>query len=432
MDYVSIVNIVFLIINVLFSIYIFHFIFFAISAIFHKKKFPKTEEKCRYGVLISAKDEENVIPRLINSIRSTTYPQDKLDIFIIAHNCQDKTAEVAKSLGATVIIYNDENAKTLGSAYHYAFKQIDVKKYDGFVFLNADNIVSENYFEKLNDAFVYFNKDKVITSFRHSLNIKDGALPAVYSYYFATSCLLSFLGRENFNVSNRVTGCGFVVPVRLLENGWNYTSITEDIEFSADKVLNGETIHYCDDAVFFDEQPTDIKTMWFQRLRWAKGLNVTSRKYFLKFFKALFDKNKKNKMSLFVALTFNSFVPLTFFFLFVLQTILLLLSPLFGISLNDSFLHWNNEVSWFNNVFLSFNTGYLFIMARSFITYFLMAYLTVISILLASRGKYRKQPKLPLVIGFIIYPLFMILQIPLDLTVLFTKEVKWKKIPHGK
>ena len=198
MNYVSIVNLVFLIISVLISIYLFHFVFFAISGIVHKKKFPKTDEKCKYGVLISAKDEENVIPRLINSIRDTDYPQDKLDIYIIAHNCTDRTAEVARSLGANVIVYNDENAKTLGLAYNYAFKQINIENYDAFIILNADNIVSKNYFDKLNDAFVYYGKHEILTTFRHALNIKDGALPAIYGYYFATSCLLSAVVRSVF------------------------------------------------------------------------------------------------------------------------------------------------------------------------------------------------------------------------------------------
>ena len=431
MNYVTIVNLIFLIISVLVNIYLFHFIFFMIVGIIHKRKFPKAEEKCRYGILVSAKDEENVIPRLINSVRAADYPQDKLDIFIIAHNCKDKTADVAKSMGVNVIIYNDENARTLGKAYQYAFKKINVKDYDGFIVLNADNVVSKDYFEKLNDAFVFYKKDSVVTTFRHALNIQDGIIPALYSYYFAVSCLLAYKGREHFNVSCRVTGCGFVLPIRLLENGWNYTSITEDIEFSADKILNGEIIHYCDDAIFYDEQPRDLKTMWFQRLRWSKGQNLTSRKYFGRFLKALFSKNKKNKPSIYIMMTFCSFIPLLFFFLFVIQYIVLLFSPLAGVSLQETFLYWNYEQNWFQNLFMSMNTGALFGMAKVLIWFFLASYLTVFAVLIASRGKYKGQAKLPLICAFIIFPLFVLIQVPLDLVSLFIHNLKWRKIPHG-
>ena len=284
----------------------------------------------------------------------------------------------------------------------------------------------------LNGKFtVYYKKDCVLTTFRHALNIQDGTMPALYSYYFAASCLLSYIGRECFNVSGRVTGCGFVLPIRLLENGWNYTSITEDIEFSADKILNGEIIHYCDDAIFYDEQPRDFKTMWFQRLRWSKGQNLTSRKYFGKFLKALFDKNKKNKLSIYIAMTFNSFIPLIYFFLFILQNITLLFSPLAGVSLQDAFLYWNHEQNWFMNLFMSMNTGALFGIAKAIIWFFLAAYLTVIAVLIASRGKYKGQAKLPLMGAFISFPLFVLIQVPLDIVSLFIRDLKWRKIPHG-
>ena len=431
MNYVSIINTIFFIISILVAIYIFHYYFFAIAGLFHRKTFPKAEEQCRYGIIVSAKDEENVIPRLIKSIRNADYPQDKLVIYIIAHNCKDKTADVAREMGVNVIVYNNENARTLGSAYQYAFKQINIDGYDAFIVLNADNVVSKNYFEKINDAFIYHNKHDVITTFRHALNIKDGVLPAIYSYYFSTVCLLNYIGRECFNVACRVTGCGFAVPVRLLQEGWNYTSITEDIEFSNDKVLNGEIIRYADEAIFYDEQPRDFKTMWFQRLRWAKGQNYCSRKYFPKLLKGLFTKNNKNKTSIYVYLIFNSFIPLLFLFLFLIQNTLLLFSPLFGVSLQDAFLYWNPDLNWFENLFLSFNLGAVFGMMKSFGLVLLGGYITATLILLESRGKYKGQPVLPMIGGFLAYPFFLLLQIPLDFVSLFIREVKWRKIPHG-
>jgi cellulose synthase/poly-beta-1,6-N-acetylglucosamine synthase-like glycosyltransferase len=278
MDYISIINLVFFGIGTLISIYLFHFAFFALSSLLHKKTYPSTVEKCRYGIIISAKDEENVIARVINSIRKAYYPQDKLDIYVIAHNCSDHTGDIAKSLGAAVIIDNNKEENTLGQAYKYAFSHIDnISSYDGFIFFNADNIVAKDYFTKLNDAFVYYHKNDAISTFRHSLNMDEGVLPAVYSYYFTTSCVLAFSGRNNFNVSGRVTGCGFVIPSNQLLDGWKFTSITEDIEYSTNSIANGKNIRFCYAATFYDEQPTKVKTMWHQRERWAKGQQIISK-----------------------------------------------------------------------------------------------------------------------------------------------------------
>ena len=432
MDYISIINLVFFGIGTLISIYLFHFAFFALSSLLHKKTYPSTVEKCRYGIIISAKDEENVIARVINSIREADYPQDKLDIYVIAHNCSDHTGDIAKSLGAAVIIDNNKEENTLGQAYKYAFSHIDnISSYDGFIFFNADNTVAKDYFTKLNDAFVYYHKNDAISTFRHSLNMDEGVLPAVYSYYFTTSCVLAFSGRNNFNVSGRVTGCGFVIPSNQLLDGWKFTSITEDIEYSANSIANGRIIRFCYAATFYDEQPTKFKTMWHQRKRWAKGQQVISKEYFPVLFKALFNKNNKNKMSIYVSLTFHSCITLVAMSLFLLQLILLLLSPLFNISLYEAFLYWNHDVSWFTNMFLSMRTGFLFTFIKTLAMFFFSAYLTGLIVLLAAKDKYKGYKASNKMKAFILYPFFLALQFPLDLVVLFRKEVKWKKIPHG-
>ena len=431
MNYVNIINLIFLIISTLFTIYIFHFLFFGISGVVHKRKYPKSEEKCRYGIIIPCKDEENVVSRLIQSIKSSNYPQDKLDIFVIAHNCIDKTAEIAKSLGAKVIVCNDKSSDTLGKAYNYAFKHIDnITSYDGFIFLNADNTVEKDYFDKLNDAFIYYKKKDTISTFRHSLNIDKGVLPAAYGLYFGTSCLLCFSGRNNFNVSGRITGCGFVVPASDLVNGWNYLSVTEDVEFSADHILNNKHIRYCDEATFYDEQPRKLKLMWNQRLRWAKGQNIISRKYFFKLLKALFLKEHKNKMSLYVSMTFHSLPTLVVIFMTLTQALLLLLSPIFGISIYDAFLYWNPDVNWFTNIFASFNTGFLFILLRNIAFFFIGSYLTATGVLIAGRKKYKGHKISNIIFAYLLFPLFLGLQFPLDLVAMF-KKVKWQKIPHG-
>ena len=432
MDYISIINLVFFGIGTLISIYLFHFVFFALSSLLHKKTYPNTVEKCRYGIIISAKDEENVIARVINSIREADYPQDKLDIYVIAHNCSDHTGDIAKSLGAAVIIDNNKEENTLGQAYKYAFSHIDnISSYDGFIFFNADNIVAKDYFTKLNDAFVYYHKNDAISTFRHSLNMDEGVLPAVYSYYFTTSCVLAFSGRNNFNVSGRVTGCGFVIPSNQLLDGWKFTSITEDIEYSANSIANGRIIRFCYAATFYDEQPTKVKTMWHQRKRWAKGQQVISKEYFPVLFKALFNKNNKNKMSIYVSLTFHSCITLVAMSLFLLQLILLFLSPLFNISLYEAFLYWNHDVSWFTNMFLSMRTGFLFTFIKTLAMFFFSAYLCGLIVLLAAKDKYKGYKASNKMKAFILYPFFLALQFPLDLVVLFRKEVKWKKIPHG-
>ncbi len=61
----------------------------------------------RYAVLISARNEEKVISTLVDSIHRQSYPQELIDVYVIADNCTDKTAQMAKKAGAIVFVRND-------------------------------------------------------------------------------------------------------------------------------------------------------------------------------------------------------------------------------------------------------------------------------------------------------------------------------------
>ena len=70
-----------------------------------------------------------------------------------------------------------------------------------------------------------------------------------------------------------VSGTGFLFSRRVLHacGGWNFFLLTEDIQFTIDRVTSGEIIGYCPRAVFFDEQPTSFAQSWRQRMRWSRG-----------------------------------------------------------------------------------------------------------------------------------------------------------------
>ena len=258
-----------------------------------------------------------------------------------------------------------------------------------------------------------------------------GILPATYGLYFATCSLFGFSGRDNFNVSSRITGCGFVLPIEELKDGWNYFGLTQDVEFSADMVNKGKTIHYCNAATFYDEQPRNIFMMLRQRLRWAKGQREVKNGYLFKTIKSIFSKEHKNKVSLFVLATFLSLPCLVALEIFVAGCICLLFSPLAGISMYDAFLYWNSNISWISNMFLSFNTGALFVLLRNLLVFYIGGLITAIAILIAGHDKYKHNNKFVLVLSTLFYPLFLMLQFPLDFVALIKRNVSWSKIPHG-
>ena len=96
----------------------------SICSLVKLKDKPILEEKTnRFMAIIPAHNEENVIEALIQSLNNQDYPKDHYDIYVIADNCTDRTAEIAKNCGAIVMERHDEEHKTKGYALQWFLKQ---------------------------------------------------------------------------------------------------------------------------------------------------------------------------------------------------------------------------------------------------------------------------------------------------------------------
>lgn len=443
-NYLNIVNYVFLGIFTFLSLLVLHFIIVSIVGLFCNKKYPTSAKKGRYGCIIPARNEENTVADLIKSIRKSDYPQDKLDIFVVAHNCTDKTAEVARAAGAIVYEYNNPNECTMGFAFKALFKFIEknynTQSYDGFFLFNADNIVAENYFTKMNDAFNFYDGKYIITSFRNSRNFNSNVMAGLYGVYFAIGSRFESLGRTVLGISTRVQGTGYVVNSKLVADGWKYTTLTEDWELSADQVLAGNKIKFCNEAVFYDEQPTKFKIMWRQRVRWSRGHLLVFFTRVKDLFKSLFKHNKKNGFSLYDTMINCSPYTIAVMFAWFAKIICLLCAPLADLSMpiwevyKQVFIGNNvtgNIFAFDLNSFSFINNGYLFHAIRTLIFSYTSTVIMAIILFIAEHKRIGKVNFFLKVAICLLWPLFVFIQFPIDLQALFAKNLGWKPIPHG-
>lgn len=420
MSYIEIVILISTVLGALFTLMCAHFLFFAIVGIFAKKTYPHTENKLKYGIIIPARNEEAVVGNLIDSVRKNNYPQDKLDIFVIAHNCSDGTAEVARKHGAIVYEYNNKKENTMGYAFRYLFDRIKedygIKSYDGYFLFNADNILDVNYFDKMNDAFVACDRKNVITSFRNSKNFGENLISACYGLYFLYGCRFESRGRTVLGCSTRVQGTGYVINSDIVKDGWKYVTLTEDWEFTADRVLLGEKIYFCDEAVFYDEQPTGIKVMWRQRLRWAKGHLLVCVTRFKDMLRSLFSRKSKggnpNKGSAY-DITVNILpVCVITTAMFLLQAVALTLSPIFVDDLGTLF----NYLIWTALPMVA--SGYLMLVLASVIIYVI------------ERKRIKNVSLSTKILSSLLWPIFLMVSAPAEIVALFWRNMQWKEIPH--
>ena len=96
----------------------------SLSSFIKVKEKPILEEKNnRFMAIIPAHNEEKVVGNLIASLQKQNYPRDLYDIYVIADNCTDNTAKVAKEAGAIVYERFDEEHKTKGFALNWFLHQ---------------------------------------------------------------------------------------------------------------------------------------------------------------------------------------------------------------------------------------------------------------------------------------------------------------------
>ena len=428
MTYEQIVYIIFAALTAILSLMTIQFAFFAIVGIFAHKKFPKAQVKHKYGLIIPARDEEKVVGNLIESMQKTDYPQELLHIFVIAHNCKDNTAELCRKLGATVYEYNNPKENTMGYAFKHLFECIErdygTQNYDGFFLFNADNILSRDYFDKMNDAFEACGGESVITSFRNSKNFGSNIMSGMYGLFFMSGCRFESRGRTVCGCSTRVQGTGYVINSKIVKNGWPYVTLTEDWEFSADQILQGRKIVYCDEAVFYDEQPTTNKVMLRQRLRWSKGHLLVCLTRCKLLFRSLFGKryipspsgdgttvknNKFSKYDIFInCLPFcviSGTVAIVNFIL-SLSTVFVAADPIAALI---KFAITTGAGLAFSYLILMLSAVLIFILER----------------------KRVKNVSIPKRIGMaLVYPFFMLVGVFLEFIAVFARDVQWKPIPH--
>ena len=246
---------------------------FKYVGVFATRKFKPAKNYHKYAVIVAARNEENVIGNLIESVRMQNYPEDMLDIFVVADNCTDNTAKIARELGAVCYERFDNEHRTKGYALQYLVECIrrdyGIDSYEGYILFDADNLLAPDYLERMNDAFDA--GEKIVTSYRNTKNFGDNWISASYGVHWLRTVRNEHRPRSLFHLATRIQGTGFLFSHELIEDGWNWVSLTEDRAFCADAVAKGYKISYNHDAIFYDEQPTSIKIAMRQRIRWAKG-----------------------------------------------------------------------------------------------------------------------------------------------------------------
>lgn len=360
-----------------------------------------TNKKHKFMAIIPAHNEEMVISNLIESLKNQNYDKNLYDIYVIADNCTDRTAEVAKKAGAIVLERFDATHKTKGYALQWFLKQ-KIKEnadYDAFFVFDADNIVDKDFIVNMNKKLC--QGEEVVQGYRDIKNPTDNWITSGYALFYWTMHRLYHLARYNIGLSPLLNGTGFMVKFDVVKpNGWETETLTEDIEFSLRTIIKGKKLGWATDAIVYDEQPTSFKQSWSQRSRWTVGHMQCIKRYT----KELFNSVKEHK----TLTTFDGF-------LYIMGTTPMLIISMILVVLNCTMYLSNvmTTVDLINNI----------------LRYLIPTLFVPIGTALLAMILDKKQIK-PMIKGLICYPIFMGTWVVINIKCLFKRETTWEKINH--
>lgn len=374
-------------------------------------RLPKANKQHRYAFFIAAHNEELVIGNLVRSILSQDYPRELMDVFVVCDACTDDTHARAEEAGAIVWDRNDLARKGKSWAMDYGFDRILNEygdKYEAFIVMDADNLVSPDYLSIMNQAFDagYL----VCTSYRNSKNFDSSWISSAYALWFMREAKFLNNARMMVGTSCAISGSGWLVSERIVKgmHGWDFHTLTEDIQFSTFCCANNVQIGYAP-AEFFDEQPVTFKASWTQRMRWTKG-------FYQVFFSYARDLCKGISRGRFASydmlMTVAPGMILTLLSFFVNATYL------FVGGLSHGFVATQLELTMcVGSLVMTFLSMYL--------VFFVLAIITTVT----ERKHIHTKKKWCVVANLFTFPIFMMTYIPITVAALF-KRVEWVPTKH--
>lgn len=288
--------------------------FLSLASLFAKKKTEFTSEIDRkFAIIVPAHNEEKIISKTIYSLSALIYPKKNYDVFVIADNCSDQTAQISRALGATALERTNPDQKGKGYALRWAFDKVlaHENNYDAIVVVDADSLVSGNFLEVMND---YLDRgSRVIQS-------SDLVLPEPGNWSVEATRIgfllynyVKPLGRKVLGLQMGLRGNGMCFSVDVLKAfPWQAWSLTEDVEYGLILLLKGVDIDFAPEAVVHAQMPVKAKNAETQRSRWEIGRYQIIRSYAPRMLYNAIRKRSPAYFDVFVELITPPFVNMMF------------------------------------------------------------------------------------------------------------------------
>jgi cellulose synthase/poly-beta-1,6-N-acetylglucosamine synthase-like glycosyltransferase len=223
----------------------------------------------RVAVLIPAHNEEAVIGATLRTLLPTVPLGTR--VLVVADNCSDATAAIARECGADVVERTDAKQRGKGFALDFGIRHLSHRPPDAVVFLDADCRVAPDTVRRLAAAAIALQRPV------QGLNLCDpdpagGVLQMASGLAFRFKNLVRTVGLVRLAGLNHLTGTGMALPWPLalrakLADG----NVVEDMQLGIELTLAGKPPLFLPEARVDSPLPQQRAAARTQRTRWEHG-----------------------------------------------------------------------------------------------------------------------------------------------------------------
>jgi len=268
---VFVVALVFAVLGGLVAVFGLYLVVLAVAALFYRPPRPERDPSSRLVVLVPAHNEADLIARCIASLKAQDYPGSLHEVVVVADNCTDDTAGIARSAGAEVLVRTDPHARGKGRALRWAMDQLVARSDppDGIVVVDADAVADPDF---LRTIVVPMEAGAEVVQGESLLSGDGSSATALRAAAFLLVNRVRAAGRDVLHLPGVLAGNGMLFRRDLLvRHPWDAFTSAEDVEYWVELRLAGVRPAFAGGAILRSPAASDPGAAEQQRLRWEGG-----------------------------------------------------------------------------------------------------------------------------------------------------------------
>lgn len=246
----------------------------AVGSWFYREPRSASQPEMRFLVLVPAHNEEQVIGLGLEAIVAEKRPRDVM--LVVADRCTDRTAEIARSFGASVIERGPGEPRGRAAARQAGLEHARSLDWDAVLMLDADSVIEPGFFAACEHAMA--SGAEAVQARSESRRGKTLASEASVAAFTLQGITIP-RGRDRLGLSVRLRGTGMAIRRDVALAHRFRAPASEDLFFTLDLITVGIRCRHVDAARLRSQGAGTWGAFGGQKIRYEAGRMTAARTY---------------------------------------------------------------------------------------------------------------------------------------------------------